>query len=108
MKLAIKMISAFLAIGILIGIAGYLGYSQVSSIASAFSKVESNDIPALWALGEIESAILRIELEPLEYIVKPDPSTPQSWRRQRREFWPRLQCTVKVGVRKRQAGWQKR
>jgi signal transduction histidine kinase len=77
MKLVIKLISAFLAVGILISIAGYLSYNQVNSIASAFSKVESDDMPALWALGEIESAILRIELEPLEYMNKPDPEHPE-------------------------------
>ncbi len=86
MKLVMELLSAFIAIAILISIAGYLGYNQITIISSAFSKVESDEMPALLALGDIEAAILRIELEPSEYIVEPDQEHPEELQEAKEEI----------------------
>ncbi|AFU58191.1 hypothetical protein Ngar_c12510 [Candidatus Nitrososphaera gargensis Ga9.2] len=107
MKLVIKLFSVFLTIAVLIIIAGYLGYNQVTN-SSAFSKVESDDMPALWALGDIEAAILRIELEPSEYIVKSDKEHSEELQEAKEEILAALEVYGNGGVKKRQARWHRK
>ena len=73
MRLKTKLVCAFAIIAILIGTAGYAGSYQLSNLASAYYIENEQLLPALSSLSEMKETLPIIELEPSEYIQKPDP-----------------------------------
>ncbi len=72
MRLNQKLILGFATIAILIGIAGYLGSSELASLGLLYYQQENEQIPAISSLAEMKAILPIIELEPSEYIIKPD------------------------------------
>ncbi len=72
LRLQTRLISAFLLIGILIGLAGYIGFSGLGKLSTAFDKEKDEHFPAYSSLSEIKATLPLIQLEPSEYINKPD------------------------------------
>lgn len=73
MRLQYKLISAFGVIAILISLAGYLGSSQINSLASAYYEQQNEQLPAVSSLADLKGTLPLVQLEPALYLDKPDP-----------------------------------
>ncbi len=72
MRLQYKLLAAFGAIAILISLAGILGSRQIMSVASAYHELQGAQSPSVISLAEIETALPTMQLEPAQYVIKPD------------------------------------
>ena len=63
MKIGQKLISGFLAIAVIVGVVGYIGYHSSREITAVYDEIVDETTPALLALGEIKACVNRIQQE---------------------------------------------
>ena len=77
MKLKNKLICTFAIITVLISTAATIGSNQLANLASAYYIENEQLLPALSSLSDMKKTLPIVELEPSEYILKPDPEHPE-------------------------------